>query len=90
MSPDPQSQRQSLHAAIQSAFKDEGLVVGWTCAVELTDGEHKALTSISGGGHDGEDEPTVWQQIGMTKAIAAILEDYLLSTYGATEPDEDD
>lgn len=84
--------RAAVHEAVQAALHEDGLVISWMVVAEVTDGENKNLTQIAGGGHDGADEPTAWQRMGMAEAVVSIIREHMLSNYwdSRDEPDEDE
>ena len=82
--------RSDLHSAIQFALMEDGLLVNWFVVAEVMDGEQRHLTQIAGGGHDGLEEPTIWQRIGMSEAVISILRERLLGMYDAYHDEDED
>ena len=82
--------RGKLHEAIQFALIEDGLVVNWFVVAEITDGDQRHLTQVAGGGHDGLEEPTIWQRMGMAQAVTSILRERLLGQYDAYDEDDEE
>lgn len=72
MSKDSQedSARERLHTAIRDLLDESEIPVCWCLTIDVAGPESRYIAHRSGGGHDGNEHPTLWAAVGMLQTSA--------------------
>lgn len=83
--------RRTVHSALQEMVEEDEVIVGWGIVIDVVtiEGE-RYLAHRNGGGHEGDEPPTLWALAGMHESALDLARNQLSEgTFDATD-DEDD